>query len=71
MNDKEMICYCSNVTRGEIIAALEEGAKTLDDIRKMTGACTKGNCKELSPRGKCCSPLIMQIIEEYEKNACQ
>lgn len=67
MENQDIVCYCSNVTKGEIIDALNKGAKTLDDIRKMTGACTKGECKELSPRGKCCSPVIMQVIEEYEK----
>ena len=32
--DDEMICYCSNVTRGQIIEALENGAKNLNDIKK-------------------------------------
>lgn len=66
MDSQEMVCYCSNVTKGQITEALQQGAETLDDIRRMTGACTKGNCKELSPRGKCCSPVIMQIIKEYK-----
>lgn len=48
--DDEMICYCSNVTRGQIIEALENGAKNLNDIKKMTGACTLRECKTLSPR---------------------
>ena len=50
MADDEMICYCSNVTRGQIIEALENGAKNLNDIRKMTGACTLRQCETLSPR---------------------
>ena len=45
MKNEEIICYCSNVTKGQIIKAMEQGAKTLNDIRKMTGACT------LSPKG--------------------
>lgn len=52
MNNEEIVCYCSNVTKGQIIDALEHGAKSLSDIRKMTGACTIGQCKTLSPRGK-------------------
>ena len=40
MKNEEIICYCSNVTKGQIIKAMEQGAKTLNDIRKMTGACT-------------------------------
>ena len=51
MKNEEIICYCSNVTKGQIIKAMEQGAKTLNDIRKMTGACTLHRCKELSPNG--------------------
>lgn len=50
MEKQEIVCYCSNVTKKQILNALDQGAKTLNDIRRMTGACTKGNCKELSPR---------------------
>ena len=63
--DDQMVCYCSNVTRRQIEEAMDKGAATLADIREMTGACTKGNCKELSPTGKCCAPVIMQIMEAY------
>ena len=67
MDNGEIVCYCSQVTKGQIVNALANGAKTLDDIRNMTGACTLGRCKELSPTGKCCSPTIIGIIEQYKK----
>ena len=67
MDNEEIVCYCSNVTRVQILNALANGAKTLGDIRQMTGACTIGKCRELNPTGKCCSPQIMNIIEQYEK----
>lgn len=51
MKNEEIICYCSNVTKAQIIKAMEQGARTLNDIRKMTGACTLHRCKELSPKG--------------------
>lgn len=50
--DNEIICYCSNMTKADIIQALDNGAKTLKDIQISTGACTKGMCKELNPKGK-------------------
>lgn len=50
--DAEMVCFCSNVTAGAIRQAMAAGARTLDDIRRTTGACTVGRCKELSPRGR-------------------
>ena len=45
------IGICCNVTKDQIIKAMEQGARTLNDIRKMTGACTLHRCKELSPKG--------------------
>ncbi len=48
--DSETVCYCSNISKGQIIAAKTAGAKTLNDIKQMTGACTQGRCKETSPR---------------------
>lgn len=47
---EELVCYCSQVSKGEILAAMRAGAKTLEDIRSVTGACREGRCKELSPR---------------------
>jgi NAD(P)H-nitrite reductase large subunit len=52
MSNDKLICYCDNVTKGEIIAAMEQGAKTLKDIRRMTGAATTCRCAELNPSGK-------------------
>ncbi len=52
MTDDTMVCFCSKVTAGAIRQAVRDGARTLDDIRRMTGACTIGRCRELSPRGR-------------------
>ena len=45
--------------------AIKNGAKTLSDIRRMTSACTVGNCKVMNPKKKCCSSDIMAILNEY------
>jgi len=60
----EIICYCSNVSKNKILEAIKNGAKSLQDIRDATGACTVGRCKELSPRKKCCSSEIIKILNE-------
>ena len=60
----EIVCYCSNVSKGKILEAIANGAKSLQDIRDMTGACTLGKCKELSPIKKCCSSNIIKILNE-------
>jgi len=46
----ETVCYCSNVTKGRVMAAIREGAHSLEDIKIATGACTASKCKEMSPR---------------------
>ena len=48
----EPVCWCSRVSKGVILGAKRNGARTLDDIRQMTGASTIGRCKEISPRGR-------------------
>ena len=58
------ICYCSNVSKDEIVQAIINGAKTLYDIRKTTKACTIGRCKELSPRKRCCSSEIRKLLND-------
>ena len=68
MENHEIVCYCNNVTKGQIVEALDNGACTLADVRRMTGACTNGNCKVLSPRKSCCSPIIIEVIKEYMEN---
>ena len=49
---EELVCYCSQVSKAEILAAVKAGAKTLQAIKDATGACTVACCKETSPRGR-------------------
>lgn len=65
MENNELICYCDNVTKGKIIAAMDQGAKTLADIKRMTGACCGCKCSELNPSGKCCAQDIALVMREY------
>jgi len=34
----EIICYCKQVTKSEILKTIQNGAKTLKDIQETTGA---------------------------------
>jgi NAD(P)H-nitrite reductase large subunit len=40
MHPKQIVCYCTNTTAGEIAAAILQGAKTPEDISRTTGART-------------------------------
>lgn len=61
-NEKEIICYCRDVTKSEIENAISQGAKTLKDIQDMTSACTGNMCEELNPKGRCCSSEIIAML---------
>jgi len=59
----ELVCWCNSVSKRSIMDAIRSGARNMDDIRRMTGACTQGRCRELSPRGRCCSKEIKLLLE--------
>ena len=40
VHPKQVICYCTDTRAGEIVAAILKGAKTPDDVSRMTGART-------------------------------
>ncbi len=45
MNLDEVICFCQNVTSGMIKNAVDNGATTLEEVQKITGAGTVcGSC---------------------------
>lgn len=59
------VCYCKDVSDDEIIKAIRNGAVTLGEIRRVTGACTGNRCKELNPKGICCSEDIRKLVDKY------
>ena len=59
------ICYCKKVTKKEIIVAINAGARTLDDIRAATGACTGDKCSVTNPTGRCCGDDIQSMLDYY------
>ena len=58
-NDETLvICRCEEVTKAEILDAIREGCRTLDEIKRMTRA-GMGLCQ-----GRTCSHLISQILQQ-------
>jgi len=58
----QKVCYCKHVDENTIVSAIHAGAKDLNAIKEMTGACTGNRCKELNPKGTCCSADIAAIL---------
>ena len=52
-------CTCKLITRAKIKEAIKNGASTLEEVQKVTGA-GSGSCK-----GKNCSPRIKELIEKF------
>ena len=55
-NEDIIICRCEEVTEGEIIKAVREGATSLDGVKRMTRA-GKGLCQ-----GRTCRCLVEGIV---------
>jgi len=53
-----IICRCEEITKSEIIASINEGYTTVNDIRRRTRA-GMGFCQ-----GKTCERLVQQIIAQ-------
>lgn len=56
--DDVLICRCNEVTRGEILEAIREGARSVDEVKRMTRA-GMGICQ-----GRTCAGLVAQIIHQ-------
>ena len=62
------ICYCNHVTGGDIINAVaNDEAKDIKDIIRLTGAMKNGKCETKNPLGKCCGPIIQEVINKALK----
>ena len=55
-NDEILICRCRDVTKTEIVEAIEEGYDTMELIKRKTKIGT-GTCG-----GRTCLPLIRRIL---------
>lgn len=55
-------CVCKVVTRAKVKEAIRNGALTIDEVKKATGAAT-GSCG-----GARCVYKIYELIDEYKEN---
>lgn len=56
---QKIICRCGNITEGEILAAIQRGAVTLDGVKRRTGS-GMGLCQ-----GSYCSARIAVLLMEH------
>jgi len=63
----ELVCYCREVPKATIVAAINRGASTPEEIAKETTACTGGWCKDTNPRKRCCCTELKALLEMYSE----
>jgi len=63
-NDNVPICYCSDLTRGEIKNAVKNGQRTIDDVQDFAKKNITGFCEERNPLGKCCRNVFLKTISD-------
>ena len=61
------ICYCSQLTRKEIVRAVSQGAKTIHDVQRMTKKNRTGFCTTENPLGFCCRDAFLREIRDATK----
>ncbi|MCQ8892475.1 MAG: (2Fe-2S)-binding protein [Candidatus Methanosuratincola sp.] len=57
------LCYCKQVTEEDVISAIKQGAKTVEDVIEATGIGGGGLCKFTNPYGRCCSRYYLPFIK--------
>ena len=70
--DNVPICYCSDLTRGEIKNAVKKGKRTISEVQKFTQKNITGLCEERNPLGKCCRNVFLKTTSDqdyFEKNS--
>jgi len=69
VDENEMVCWCKGVNKGVIVDAIENGARSLSDVQKKTGAATGKECAIKNPSGNCCAEDVLEILRIYSKDA--
>ena len=56
---QDVICHCSGTTKGQIRDLVSNGVNNLDEISRMTGACS--GCGA-------CDVLVLELLAELANN---
>jgi len=63
--DPKYACYCSKVTEQDVIdAVVNQGASTMKEVLKITGAMSHSQCQKMNPLGICCHQIVLEAIDK-------
>jgi bacterioferritin-associated ferredoxin len=54
----EIVCRCEDITKEDILEAIEQGYTTLEEIKRVL-RCGMGPCQ-----GRTCTPLILRLLAQ-------
>lgn len=58
-------CYCNQVTKEDVLLAIrDKKATTVKAVVTHTDAMKNPNCLLNNPLGKCCHPIIQEILDD-------
>ncbi len=66
----DIVCFCREVPKAAIVAAIHSGLLSLEGIAKETTACTGNWCADMNPMKRCCGIEIKALIEAYSDFLC-
>lgn len=67
MGRSELVCYCRQVPKATIVAAIRGGASSPQEIANETTACTGRWCEDMNPNKRCCCVDLEALIEAYSQ----
>ncbi len=63
MKEKVIVCRCEDVTEDEVIEAIQSGATTLEELKRVLRV-GMGSCQ-----GRTCGPILVSLLaRELNKN---
>lgn len=63
----ELVCYCREVPKATLVAAIARGASSPEEIARQTTACTGGWCEHTNPKKRCCCVDLEASLEVYSQ----
>jgi hypothetical protein len=63
------VCYCSELTRGEIALAVRRGATAIHEVQRMTKKNRTGYCCTENPLGCCCREAFLRELDRAKQKA--
>ncbi len=65
LGERGTICYCNQITAGEIVKTVKEtGLTSISGIKGHLRDEIISNCTELNPTGKCCHNSFDAVIKQ-------